>query len=473
MDDVVNRFARELADAIAAAVAENPQVEACREKARAAGFEMKVTLEAVVGFVNRSVTGTGSGNVNNFVPVISGEHACSDETHPGPPYRTGGPLFISKKRVFYTKSPSVNATYSIAALRYSYSGKFVAPAYIPSKLPTSRVISAWGAVGWSATYPLHPVYQLGVSLIELKDLPGMVHQTKEFFQQMRKLPFTKVPRTVGEFFADLKKGAVESSGHYLNLQFGWVQFVQDLRFLLQRNAKIRKKMAWLRKQNGKPTKVSMKLDNGSDSTDIPRSTIPVSTVWPQNVATYIWDPYTTTSISNPVRLDTKYNIWFEAKWRFWIPELSPWAALNMRDHTRLEAELMGLSLDPAIIYKVIPWTWLVDWFSNVGSVLTNITRGAHHQVVAEYAYVMCEESYDYITRGNVTIHNGVGSSSGGWKSPSIHLEPVTTVRYEFKQRVAANPYGFGITYASLSAYQWSILAALGLSRRAQPYAPRS
>jgi hypothetical protein len=54
MDDVVNRFARELADAIAAAVAENPEVEACRERARAAGYEMKVTLEAVVGFVNRA-----------------------------------------------------------------------------------------------------------------------------------------------------------------------------------------------------------------------------------------------------------------------------------------------------------------------------------------------------------------------------------------------------------------------------------
>ncbi len=53
MDDVVNRFARELADAIAAAVAENPEVESCRERARAAGYEMKVTLEAVVGFVSR------------------------------------------------------------------------------------------------------------------------------------------------------------------------------------------------------------------------------------------------------------------------------------------------------------------------------------------------------------------------------------------------------------------------------------
>ena len=54
MDDVVNRFARERADAIAAAVAESPQVEACRASAREAGFEMRVTLEAVVGFVNRT-----------------------------------------------------------------------------------------------------------------------------------------------------------------------------------------------------------------------------------------------------------------------------------------------------------------------------------------------------------------------------------------------------------------------------------
>jgi hypothetical protein len=53
MDDVVNQFARELADAIAAAVAESPRVEACREKARAAGFDMRVTLEAVVGFATR------------------------------------------------------------------------------------------------------------------------------------------------------------------------------------------------------------------------------------------------------------------------------------------------------------------------------------------------------------------------------------------------------------------------------------
>ena len=57
MDDVVNRMARELSDAIAAAVAEDPRVEACRERARAAGFEMKLSLEAVIGFVNRTTPG--------------------------------------------------------------------------------------------------------------------------------------------------------------------------------------------------------------------------------------------------------------------------------------------------------------------------------------------------------------------------------------------------------------------------------
>jgi len=57
MDDVMNRMAKELSDAIAAAVAEDARVEACREKARAAGFELKVSLEAVIAFMSRNQGG--------------------------------------------------------------------------------------------------------------------------------------------------------------------------------------------------------------------------------------------------------------------------------------------------------------------------------------------------------------------------------------------------------------------------------
>jgi hypothetical protein len=53
MDEVANQIARDLADAIAAAVASSTQVEACRAKACDSGLEMRVTLEAVVGFVSQ------------------------------------------------------------------------------------------------------------------------------------------------------------------------------------------------------------------------------------------------------------------------------------------------------------------------------------------------------------------------------------------------------------------------------------
>jgi hypothetical protein len=50
MDDDVPRFARELADAIAAAVASSADVERCRERVRQAGYTIRLSLEATVGF---------------------------------------------------------------------------------------------------------------------------------------------------------------------------------------------------------------------------------------------------------------------------------------------------------------------------------------------------------------------------------------------------------------------------------------
>ena len=54
MDDTVNRLAKELAQAIRAAVAADQTVEACRAKARAPGYEMHLSIDAEVGFANRA-----------------------------------------------------------------------------------------------------------------------------------------------------------------------------------------------------------------------------------------------------------------------------------------------------------------------------------------------------------------------------------------------------------------------------------
>jgi hypothetical protein len=58
VDDAANRYARELVEAINAAVANDPAVQACRARARAAGVELNLSLEAVVGISDRATAGT-------------------------------------------------------------------------------------------------------------------------------------------------------------------------------------------------------------------------------------------------------------------------------------------------------------------------------------------------------------------------------------------------------------------------------
>ena len=73
MDDTVNRLAKELADAIAEAVASDPGVEACRARAREAGFELRVSLEAEIAFATRT------GKRTRRLPAAHPSHASRHE----------------------------------------------------------------------------------------------------------------------------------------------------------------------------------------------------------------------------------------------------------------------------------------------------------------------------------------------------------------------------------------------------------
>lgn len=68
MDDVVQRLARELAAAIGAGVAENPRVAVCRDKAREAGYEMRISLEASIGFAARGESAAAARDLPAAAP---------------------------------------------------------------------------------------------------------------------------------------------------------------------------------------------------------------------------------------------------------------------------------------------------------------------------------------------------------------------------------------------------------------------
>jgi len=402
-------------------------------------------------------------------PAYAGLHSCIDEVHPGPPYKTGGPLLVTKKMINLDRSRPFFSRAYFGPLS-SYDGHMTVLPYIPSPEPIPLSLSGWGAKGWNRAFPVHPIYNLGVSLIELKDLPSMLVQTQRFFSGMRGLSFSLSHGSVGGLFSSLKSGTSEAAGDYLNLQFGWIPFLQDLAFLLEMQAKLARKIAWLKKHNGKTVRRNFEMDAGGFSEDVPRVVQPFTTLSPVlNTELYSGSVVATASI--PVQKTYDRRIWFSSKWRFFIPELvKPGMSL-----TPLKLALSGIDLDPSIIYKVIPWTWLLDWFVSVSALFQNIYFRARYHVVAEYAYVMCRENFTWVAPGYADFNIGQQYVAPPfvltWPS-TRRISGASTTYYEFRQREEANPYGFGITFASLSAYQWSILVALGLSRGKHSRAPR-
>jgi len=416
------------------------------------------------------VAGALSGTVK-LEPSYVGSHSCTDEVHPGPPYLTGGNLSISKRKFSLGRTTSFSA-HDLTTFNSNWDGHLCVLAYIPSPEPIQLSLAGWGAKGWNRAFPLHPIYQLGVSLLELKDLPHMVFQTWSFFGRLFSAVKAGGFNTIGAFFGSFKN-LREIPNDYLNLQFGWAPFLQDLAYILSMQDKLRQKLAWLKKKNGKAIRRNFEMDAGGFSEGISRNIVPLTSLSPV-LPTMLYSGSVVTSVPLPVQKSYNRRIWFSSKWRFYIPEL---AGLPRDSIVPLKWALTGIDLDSTILYKVFPWSWLLDWFVSVGAVVQNINLRAKYHVVAEYAYVMCRENFTYRAPGYADVNTGVfqylGGGIFGWTGVPRRVSGVTDTVYEFRQREEANPYGFGITFASLSAYQWSILVALGLSGGGKRFATRT
>lgn len=409
-----------------------------------------------------------SQNGDVFVTAYNGKHECHDETHPGPPYVSGGPLLVKKKIISLKRFPGYAARRSALA---HYKGTMWVHPYIPSVEPAPTSLVGWGAKGWARTQPLHPIYSLGVSIAELRDLPRMLAQTKAgLLALMRAWAGKPAPaRSVKEFIRNSGKTARDAGDAYLYGAFGLLPMIKDAMFLLEMHSKLDRKVAWLRAHNGKAVRRKVELDSWNYSEDIPRTLTPSSSLRPPLASQLYFAGMVSTSKPFPVLKTYKRRIWYSAKYRYHIPELSK--DPRVPPPKRLILSLLGLTPDPGTLYQAMPWSWLLDWFSSVGAALSNVWSRLAYHVVAQYAYVMCSESLTYDAPGYCKMNQGV-YTGGAWPGEPRTLTGVSQTKYVFRQREEANPFGFGITFASLSAYQWSILAALGLSRGGKHSAPR-
>jgi hypothetical protein len=106
-------------------------------------------------------------------------------------------------------------------------------------------------------------------------------------------------------------------------------------------------------------------------------------------------------------------------------------------------------MTPEVLWNLAPWSWAVDWFTNTGDVVRNISEIGSNGLVLRDAYLMHHA-------GLVTVDHATHPDIVG------HLETTRTV--EIKLRRESTPYGFGFPFEGLSLQQKAIITALGLSK---------
>ncbi len=129
-----------------------------------------------------------------------------------------------------------------------------------------------------------------------------------------------------------------------------------------------------------------------------------------------------------------------------------------RSHLDKALELLGLDITPATLYQLAPWSWLLDWFSSLGNAVQNLSTLDWSNVLLDYSYLTVVVKT--ITTSSVTAPSSWGS---GQYSMSTNYMSQRVVQTE-KIREQASPYGFSVSWAGLSPFQLSILAALGMTR---------
>ena len=162
---------------------------------------------------------------------------------------------------------------------------------------------------------------------------------------------------------------------------------------------------------------------------------------------------------DPVGVRVSKSVLIEADFRF-AARYHSGARPNSREQGYLDKalDLLGLDITPATLWNLAPWTWLLDWFSNIGTVAQNLSDLDWSNVLLDYAYLTTVVK----TTSSIGVNMPASWSSGRYttSTPFIAQRWVTTE----KVREQASPYGFSVSWTGLNPFQLSILAALGMTR---------
>jgi len=263
---------------------------------------------------------------------------------------------------------------------------------------------------------------------------------------------------------DLNAVIKDIPNEYLSFHFGWKQTYKDIVDLLSQPEKLSKKFIFLNKRNGKATTFRVKRNLSSALADVSGFTYDVSP--------YEYSASTVSSLSRESELRLVVNAIYE------FPDINT-PQFRLSQFRRLT----GVEPRFTDVYNLIPWTWLVDWFTGFGNYVELIDQMHHDSSLVNWGLITCK------TTGKITtnfksksdmasyLYTNPGSSDN---SSVVQNNHTSVFDYVCQTRSdVATILDVNVTSVpnSLSAYQSSILGALlaqsTQDKRSRAFSPRS
>jgi len=241
--------------------------------------------------------------------------------------------------------------------------------------------------------------------------------------------------------------AAAIGSEYLNVMFGLIPTIRDIQKIAKAVSSVQKTVDQYIRDSGKivrrkfyfPEEILTTVDKG--------------TSFPGDNNMRSWGFLSSFGETTRTTV-TKRRVWFSGAYTYHL-DLGSSPFDQMIKYLQLSDKLYGTTFTASTAWELLPWSWLVDWISDVGSIAKVASAFQKDGLVLRYGYVMCESETTVTYRAT-----GLQTPTGVWNPGAV----VTTFRSTRKERIRATPYGFGLNPASFTAGQWSILGALGMTK---------
>jgi hypothetical protein len=396
-------------------------------------------------------------NVANDIPLVStvysyrtGSRAGRSQTNSEilrsaqqntSPYDNGHE-FWTKKQEYILSHPLVNMTNDEPGRIDTYRGPLQCAFELFSKpnvyfsTPEPALLTYYGQRFIDRTRPTQPRADISQFLGELNRLPT-------FLIDGSLQTFAKAARLAG--------------GQYLNVAFGWKPFISDLVKWVSNLLTLQKQLEQYLRDSGRVVR------RRAEDPRVVNFEVK-STLGFVNGGCYFLDGsdpfgrhYFNTPDSNAAGTaelwkTTTEQYKFSGAYMYYLETKEDlWSQITLQG--QLARKLLGVDLSPNLLYQLAPWSWLVDWVTNLGTAIRLADAFSKDGLVLRYGYLQRETIVD-----NTMAVKGIRYDR---YNPGLIT---STFRTHWKERFRASPYGFALNPNEFSVGQWAILAALGLTK---------